>query len=174
MQIAPPVAVVDPKTVFIADYGYHSSLLLPRPEGGLVEYAFGEWAWFAEGQTQGHRAVGLAFVASDGTLGRREYPAPATTEQLRRWLPVEALHPVTVERERAAALRDRLDAEFETGRAVREHHNHAHRLWFVPAARNYHGTFYNCNTAVAEWLEELGCRVTGARAFSAFELVEPS
>jgi len=50
--VIPPKRVTDPAAVFLTDYGRHSSLLLPDREGRLVEYAFGDWDWFATLVTQ--------------------------------------------------------------------------------------------------------------------------
>jgi hypothetical protein len=45
--IVPPRAPADPVSVYVTDYGRHSSILLPDPRGHLTEYAFGDWNWFA-------------------------------------------------------------------------------------------------------------------------------
>src|SRR5689334_13559900 len=45
--ITPPRAVRDPVPVYVADYGRHATLLLPVEDGGLEEFAFGDWRWLA-------------------------------------------------------------------------------------------------------------------------------
>src|SRR2546423_386491 len=45
--ITPPAQVRQPVNVYVTDYGRHSTLLLPTENGGLVEFAFGEWGWLA-------------------------------------------------------------------------------------------------------------------------------
>ena len=43
MTFRPPVYPENPVTVVVLDHGRHSSLVLPRGDGGSVEYAYGEW-----------------------------------------------------------------------------------------------------------------------------------
>ena len=49
-RVVPPRAIVSPVTVYIADYGRHSSLILPTDTGCLAEYAYGDWRFYALNQ----------------------------------------------------------------------------------------------------------------------------
>ena len=40
--VIPREPAIDPVPVYLADYGIHSSLFLPTPDGRYVEYAFGD------------------------------------------------------------------------------------------------------------------------------------
>ena len=71
-MIVPPAGHVEQSVpVLVADYGYHSTLILPKSDGGLVEYAYGDWTYFGQNQKSVSTAL-HALVASDqATMGRR-------------------------------------------------------------------------------------------------------
>lgn len=68
--ITPPAEVHDGVTILVVDYGRHSSLVLPDFRGGMVEYAYGEHAWFARNRNQWYRVGPVLFLPTSGTLGR--------------------------------------------------------------------------------------------------------
>lgn len=154
MRATPPADVRDPVTIQVCDYGEHLSLLLPNPAGGGNEYAYGWWEWFALNHDRWYDALPLLVFPGRGTLGRRDIPADGSvyTPSGPRFI---------VERTAAEALRNRLKQEFATG-IEDEVYNSLNGMFFVPHARLYWLGF-NCNTAVAEWLESAGCRVSGCR-----------
>jgi hypothetical protein len=71
--IFPPRAAGPTTSIYVADYGRHSSLLLPTslPDKTLVEYAFGDYEWFARGDTRWWVAVVAMLHSPQATLGRR-------------------------------------------------------------------------------------------------------
>ena len=159
IRVTPPVELEDPRTIFIADYGRHASLLLPRVNGRLVEFAYGEWEWFALGHDQWYRAGPALLWPTRGTLGKSEFRGPAELDALRAQLAVERVDELQVERTAASALLARLEAAFaeREGESVL---NDALGMDFVPHVDGY-CIFHQCNSVVAEWLRELGCRVAG-------------
>ncbi len=176
-RVIPPLAPADPAPVFIADYGLHSSLVFPlalRGEGstGAVEYAYGEWEWYALGNEAWWRAPGVVLVPNPGALGRREIGAAANAETLALALGAEGIAEATVDRERAVALLRDLDARWEA-RAETRVRNSRVGLEFVRDERDY-WMFHHCNTQTAEWLEALGCRVSGAAWGSTFVIFRPA
>ena len=161
-----PASVRDPATVYILDYGRHASLLLPREDSSdLVEFAFGEWGWFAEGHDCLLRGPFVLLFPGQGTLGRKQWPPPPPGTPMAEWIGVISAEPIMVERSRAAALVARLDAAFE------EHEDsriaNATGMEFVKIPRRYRG-LSNSNTLVGEWLRELGAEVDGPAFFSNF------
>ena len=170
-MVIPPAHPAHPTPVFIADYGRHSSLVLPRGDGKLVEYSYGQFAWYALEKDEWWRVPALLFVPQQGGLGREEWEAPATAwgVKKRRWL--EEVLRVEVERDEVEALLARLDARFEAGHGT-EFRNDLYGFTFVFDADDY-WVGHSCNAAVAEWLEELGCEVPTV-ALSANYEVRPS
>lgn len=164
--IVPPATVADPAKAAVLDHGRHSSLLLERPDGTVVRYAYGEWEWYAKGQTGPGRALGALFVPSEAALGRRQLSGPLSPASVKQQVRegFEDILVFDVERRRAASLARRLDDLFEGGgdRLVR---NPGFDLDFVPIPTSY-WVGRNSNLVTAEWLEDLGCRVEGASILS--------
>jgi hypothetical protein len=69
-SIVPPKSAPDPIEVSVVEYGRHASLVLPEGTGA-VEYAYGEWKWFALEQKQIWRVFRVLLCPADGTLGRQ-------------------------------------------------------------------------------------------------------
>lgn len=165
--VVPSPRVEDPVTVYIGDHGLHASLLLPREDAGFREYAYGQWEWYAKGNEGSGRVFGVLFIPQDGALGRTDWDEERP-EDLKAALGVEELLAVRVERARAKALLEKLDARFEA-RASEMYFNAFHGLEFVPDDRQYwlgHG----CTGQVNAWLREMGCRVTGSAAWSDYRV----
>lgn len=169
MVIRPPSAVPDATTVYIADYQLHASLLLPRADGTLTEYAYGEWDWFALNHEGVLDALRIAAFPARGALGRRTLAAAADADELRALMGVEAVYPVAVDPLRAAIVLRHLDDAYAAEQAT-EIYNPQEQMTFVRSGRLY-WTGWNCNHALAAWLDELGCDVSGCRAFSNFRVV---
>ncbi len=157
MHVTPPAVCVDPVTVVLADYGHHASVVLPRIDGQSVEFAFGQWEWFAKGNESSGNALRLVAWPSEGTLATRVIPADASVAGLQGVMPVKSLQELHVERSSAAALRESLQAEYDAARAT-ETYRPAAGLSFVKARRDY-SIAHTCNHAVVEWLIRLGCDV---------------
>ena len=159
IRVIPPADVRDPVSVFIADLGYHSSLLLPRPSGEIAEYAYGEWLWFAKNEDQWYRLFPVLCCPTRGALGRRNLDGPAEADAIRVRLGPEKLYRLEVERSAVAALLKRLDERFDS-RADSRLHNPVVGLDFVHDPQQF-CLLRTCNAKVAEWLRELGCAVHG-------------
>ena len=112
-----PAVLQEPTTVYLVDHQRHSSLMLPlgETEGGVLrEYAYGEWAWFAENSTSALRVPGVLFLPNQGALGRADHAAVAGPEELRARNGFEAVHELRVEAADVRALLERLDLRFES------------------------------------------------------------
>lgn len=177
MRITPPAVLRDPVTVYIADYGEHGSLLLPGEDGGVVEFAFGQWDWFALNRHEWYRAVLILLAPSPGALGTRPLPDPRADVGLATRIGAEALIPLSVEREDADALRRELRRRYDEARRAaphggREVFNAQQQMSFVRYG-TFHPLICDCNSTVAEWLTALGCRVGGNRLLAEFDVVDP-
>lgn len=168
MVVRPPDNPVDPVTVVLVDYGRHSSLILPGPEGGSVEFAYGEWDWFALNQTSIFRAMALTLWPQQGALGRRAIPAPTDPVALEAHVRCEEFFAIRVARAKAAGLWSRLENQWNSGSGEAVD-NPALGLRFVKVDDDY-VLGRNCNHMTARWLKDLGCDVVGSACFSSFRI----
>src|SRR5262249_36080850 len=85
--IIPPPQPDPATTVYIADYGRPSSLLLPNPaSGGWTEYAWGDWDWFALGDAHWYMIPRTAFFSDQATLCLLNIPHAQNPQALQRTL----------------------------------------------------------------------------------------
>lgn len=158
-RVTTPGIVRDRASVFIVDYGYHSSLVLPREGSQRSEYAYGQWDWFAENKQQWYRAVPALLVPARGALGIRSVYGDDAGELSLQFPPETRLFRVVVEQDAAVRLRHKLDDLLQASKDAL-HSNPLSGMLFCPHPQAYSLSFH-CNTATAEWLRELGCAVTG-------------
>ncbi len=167
--ITPPAKPVNPAVVFVTDYGRHSSVLLPAPEGHYVEYAFGDWGWFALRNKGPLDAVGALFFSGNSALGRRQivlYDENPT--QVAGTIGAVRVLKIDAPGAKVDALRAQLDGLYQKHIDTVTYQPFS-RLWFV----KYHGgynLFHNCNHVTADWLREIDCTIRGNAMLSKFKL----
>ena len=159
--VVPPRSPIEPVTAFLLDHGDTPSLVLPKPDGNMTRYVYGDWNWYALRNTGLRDGLQALFWSPQATLGRRDLMGPAIADVVRQRIrshAVEEVHPLTLSRADVERLRSRLDEEHRVGaqRAIVE----ALDLQFVPHPRRY-SYFHNSNHMVASWLRELGCEIHG-------------
>lgn len=170
--IPPPTQGRDVVPVQVADYGYHSTIVIPKSSGrGLIEYAYGDWEFFGQNQKSLSTGVHALFASDQATLGRRTLDRPPDQPGLREALGAKAVLRFDAPRDKVAALERELEKRFSV-RLDTIQYSPVHHLYFVKDDEPY-GLTHNCNHFTAEWLERLGCRVEGFRMASNFRLNEP-
>ena len=163
-----PKAPVDPTTVYVADYARHSSLVLPRPDGGWTEYAWGEWDWYARGNAHWYQAPRAMFFSDRSTLSQRNFGAKKDAHALQRALGANHLLAIQCSRERVEALRNRLNEHFSRNSLTLMHSDYS-EMDHVQDDEHY-WAFHNCNHVTARWLRALGCDVKGEPFLSHFKM----
>jgi hypothetical protein len=166
-SIIPPASPQNPTTVCIVDYGRHASLVLPD-NGTAVEFEYGEWKWFALGQTQSPRTIPVLFWPTQGTLGRRQLRYPPDPTRLKADRFAEYVLCIEVSSNAVARLRQDLKARYETNLAT-EVFNEGYDMAFVRDPVDY-TALHNCNHELAAWLRELGCATRGRAIFARFKI----
>lgn len=165
--IAPPARVADPETVTLVTHGKSSSLILPDGERRMVRWAFGDWRYYAAGETGIWSTVAAAVWPTPSALGRQVVdPAPERTDDVVASLGIgiDEAYSIRVERAAVARLQARLESIFESNRETLLY-NPGPRLEFVRHPQPY--TLVNSsNRKVAEWLRELGCTIEGVPLLS--------
>ncbi|HEX2971329.1 MAG TPA: hypothetical protein VHP11_03290 [Tepidisphaeraceae bacterium] len=165
--ITPPPPPADPVTVYLLDHGRHPSLVLPRPDGNLTRYAYGNWSWYALGKTGVFQALGALFIPGQAGLGRREFDSPSL-QPILELDPAEHIYAIQVERADADRLRTQLDSLFQANISTL-HPNNDYHLDFVHHPESY-CFFHNSNHVAADWLRDLNCRVKGPDLLSQWRL----
>ena len=168
--IAPPPNVANAATVYVIDYGRHSSLLLPAGPGSFSEYAFGDWDWFALRRTTFGDGVRATFFSRASTLGRRQLRLPEGVSEsgVARALRADRALRIDAPHDRAESLRRHLDDLFDRHLDTVTYEVESD-MWFVRYQGGYWGC-YNCNHQTKDWLQALGCDVRGPALTSRFEL----
>lgn len=155
----PPAPPEDPVPVFLLRQGAHTGVILPAEaatEGAWVEYAFGNWGWYGEGNRNAAYGAYALAVPSKSALGRRYALAHPEVDEVLRARGA-SLQSFLAERALVTQLRQELDEEFEAAGVVPRLVGNS-GLLVVPARKQY-ALNYNCSDATIAWLRRLGCSV---------------
>lgn len=165
-RLTPPANVADPVQIQLVDYGRTSLIVIPDHTGQhLVEYAYGDWDWYALRKTEWWRAIPALLWPTRGALGRAEI---AHFDEAG----VERIHTITVERSAAARLQRELDSQFWNQRNTLVYTPEVN-MEFVHFGHWYWG-FHNSNYATACWLHKMGVRVRGTPLWSSWKITTPT
>ena len=170
-RVVPPSNPVNPVAVYITDYGRHSSVLLPMGDGHLMEYSYGDWDFYALKKYKWYIGA-TALVVSDGSgLGRRIVANPGDDVALKKQLGSKRLMRVEIEHGKVMDLLAELDQRYTANIETMVYNDYAH-LYFVKDSSHY-WLLHTCNAMTAQWLEKLGCQVSGVAVMSNFEVDRP-
>jgi hypothetical protein len=173
-HVIPPAHPQQPVTVYLSDYGRHSSIFLPGAEGHFFEYAFGDWDFFARGHTGWWIGLRALLHSPQATLGRRELimPPDVREDEIKSKLECKRVMRLTVSRARADALLMDLDNRFRRA-APQPLYSSYSQLYHVRDDEHYWG-LHNCNHVTANWLRRLGCEIRGTAITSQFYVADGS
>ncbi len=173
-RLTPPEAPGSPVTVYLLDHGRHASLVLPRREGGMVRYSYGEWRWYVEAERHPLAGVAALLWPTESALGRGVHEKVVSRELLPQLAPegLVAVYPLWAEQSRVVALKRRLDGYFEAAEAPPVY-SEEFDLFFVPYLRAYWWP-HQSNLVVARWLRSLDVEVRGIPWLSRWRLEAPA
>jgi hypothetical protein len=141
-------------TVLLLAHGKSSSLVLPDPSDGATRWAFGDWRYYAEGDTGVMSTIAAGLCPTPAALGREQFRSRARLER-----EADRLIPLRVEANEVRALRARLERTFAAHESTLRY-NREQRLHFVMPEEHY--TLVNSsNRKVASWIRDLGCTTSG-------------
>jgi hypothetical protein len=168
--VIPPRHPVDPVTVYLTDYGRHSSLVIPTAPGRYNEYAFGDWDFFARGKTRWWIAVRAMLRSPQATLGRRHVNIAADEPDavVRERLGCARLMKFNASRHAVAVLSMNLERPFRVATTLPVTSDYS-MLEHVIDDEHYWGC-HNCNHVTARWLRQLDCQIQGLAIFSSFHV----
>lgn len=170
-RIIPPANPSNPVAVYVTDYGRHSSILLPMGDGHLMEYSYGDWEFYALNKYKWYIGA-TKLILSDGSgLGRRILPNPGDDAALQKMLNSKRLLRVEIEQNKVMDLLSELDQRFSARIETMIYNDYLHG-YFVKDESHY-WLFHTCNAMTAQWLEKLGCKVSGLAVISDFQIEKP-
>lgn len=176
-SVRSPANPARPVSAFVIDYGRHTTLVLPVDEAAQsgVEFAYGDWDWYALVKQEWPDAIAALAWPSLGALGRRDIPVPIALPHVAEWIACEEIIEVRVGAAESAALLDRLEALYAA--AAQAHgppvYEPLSQLHFVQLPDERYWFFHNCNHVTKGWLEEMGCEVSGLAILADFDRAEP-
>ncbi len=183
-----PQNLNQPQSVYILDYGRHSSLLIPTTQPTqhppqFIEYAYGEWNWYAHQKDGFFNTFPTLFWPTTGTLGRNTWTltdpiqTQNTDDQIStaaaQHFQAETVFTIPVEASEVTYLLDNLNSRFTQDPEQTPIYNEDFKLYFIPEKKVKYTLFHNCNHEVVDWLRALGCTVQGNGTFADFKINPP-
>jgi hypothetical protein len=166
--VPPDTAGKDVVSVVVADYGYHSTIIFPKSDGGLIEYAFGDWTYFCNNDKSLGTALHALIKSDQATLGRRLLERDPRQPGLVDAIGAKGLVRFSAPRDKVREMEWALDRRFST---------HLDSLVYSPAQHLYfvkddgqYDVAHNCNHFTARLIEGLGCQIQGMVLTSDFKL----
>ncbi|MCC5870228.1 MAG: DUF2459 domain-containing protein [Gammaproteobacteria bacterium] len=157
-----PQDIETPRTVYVIEHGWHTSLVLTDADDAMLRFVYGDWHWYAQRRTGFWRAFGTLFSPTQGALGRQAMPAPSSPEAIRAHsrVAIDEIHSLTVAAMHVDALIERLESRFAATQDTLIY-NEAYGLEFVQDPKAY-TLGDNSNHVVTEWLEALDVEIRGS------------
>lgn len=156
--IIPPANPIAPVTVYVVEHSIHSRLVLPDRNGELIQYAYGDWNYFALNQQDWGDTLAALLIPTQGALGRRKF---SNVDQLRQTSDHEDSTILSFEVAGAnvinllKSLNERFNRNINTSVE-----NPLTQLTLVKDNQDY-TLLYNSNHQLVRWLKDLECRVEG-------------
>jgi len=166
--IIPPTEPVEPVTVYVVDYGFHSRLILPDRTGKLIKYAYGDWQYFALQNRDVLTTLKALLIPTQGTLNREKLSNLNTLREIAEAQRRVNLLEVEVAQEKMLKLREKLEDRFYQNIDSKITYN-GDRSQFVKDDQDY-TMFYNSNHQVVKWLEAMECKVKGIIILPSFQV----
>jgi len=170
-RITPPAHLTNPVSVYVADYGRHSSIILPTGGPNLIEYTYGDWQLYAQNRYRWYIGFTKLLLTEQGAMGRRTIEFVANEQDLRKRVWAKRLIKIEVEHDLAASLLSELETMYNS-RIETQIYNAPVTTYFVQHDSRY-WLMNNCNHATAEYLRRLGCDVRGCTVLSGFKVRPP-
>lgn len=156
--VIPPTNPAAPIAVSIVHDGFHSRLVLPTSNGEFIQYAYGDWNYFALNQQNWTDGLAALLVPTQGALGRRKFSNIAQLQQITEGENYTLLS-FEVAQAKSTQLLKSLEERFNSNihTVVK---NPLTGFMLVRDDRDY-TTWHNSNHELVTWLENLDCQVHG-------------
>ena len=171
-RVVPPVNPPRATTIYLCDYGVHSSLLLPTENGQFVEYVYGDWQYAALNKTDVWHTLVSLFCSGEPALGRRFLKADDKGVPQLPNKP-NSRDPILVDadliKQVVKQMDDRWNAHKETA-----HFNDYPGYYFTFVRDDVHySILHSCNHLTSGMLKQMDCRIGGYPIGSNFIVTAP-
>lgn len=168
--VTPPPRPADASSVFLSRYGMHSRVALQVDRSRMVEYGYGDWRYYAEGEKGPWRGIVAIATPTDAALGKRSLPFTQDPENFRRVAGADRSERIEVERARVNQLVSHLEGRYHANLHT-EIRPAGSPFSFVKDEHPYQLS-HNSNHQAVDWLRRLGCEVRGNPVYANFRVVE--
>jgi hypothetical protein len=167
--VIPPFSPADPTTVYLCDYGVHSSLLLPVDgHGRYVEYMYGDWNWAALDHTAWYDAIGAVFFSERATLGRRYLDVAVGQDRPEPYPPPKTEVGMVVDGSGCRTVLADLDGQWKARESTVLLPIPPERFYSYVTADQHYSWLLDCNHHTADCLRRMGCEIHGSAMLSDF------
>jgi hypothetical protein len=171
--VIPPVSPAEPTTVYLCDYGVHSSLLLPvNGHGRYVEYLYGDWNWAALNHTAWYDAIGAIFISQQATLGRRFINVPIGQDRPSPYPPPKTEVGLVINGQGCQTVIAALDRRWKAHESTATVPVPADGYYSYVRDDHAYSWLHDCNHHTADCLRQMGCEVHGSAMLSDFSVAK--
>ena len=148
------------ETLYLLQYSTwgHHSLAFHRHDK-LIEFTYGDWDLFALDKRDLFTSIKNMLLPTPGTLGRKAVNWQLDDPICPLFVDCVQAVPFKAPLQASEGLFLKLETAYEKGKNE-EVLNQTEGVYFVPYPESY-SVLYNCNHALAKWLEQLGGHVSG-------------
>ncbi|MEB3216194.1 MAG: DUF2459 domain-containing protein [Nostocales cyanobacterium 94392] len=165
--ILAPTDPAEALTIYVPDYGLHSRLVLPIGNGELIQYAYGDWNYFALNQQDLKNGLAALFLPTQGTLGRRKFNNIVELQQIIQQQN-NTLLSLAVAQTKVTQLLQLLDQRFSQNIET-SIKNPETNLTLIKDEQKY-TILHNSNHEIVEWLKALDCQIYGFVMWANFQV----
>ncbi|ACK72306.1 conserved hypothetical protein [Gloeothece citriformis PCC 7424] len=169
--IIPPINPVQPVPVFVTEYGWHSRLVLPTSRDILIQYAYGDWKYYALNQQNWRNTIAALIKPTPAALGRRTFSNFSDFQQSTAQTNATILS-FQVSKAKVSQLLESLNNRFNR-QISSEVNNNLTKLNLVKDDQDY-TLVHNSNHELVLWLRKLDCKVKGLVIWANFRVKTPS
>ncbi len=167
-HVYPPTAPPHATTIYLCDYGIHSSLLLPSGGGQFVEYVYGDWYYAALNETDPLHTIMALFGSFQPALGRRFLrPDPGQTVPMPPNKP-RTITPILVDAQKVHDVVTAMDARYRSHINTALINDYPDYYFMFVKDNEHYSALNNCNRLTARNLGKMGCEPRGVPILSNF------
>lgn len=166
--VYPPPRPRDAVKVYLANYGWHSGLLLPLPDdagrydedGPYIEFTYGDFDYMVNNRDRVIDGIGAILLSPQAGLGRRIITVRGDRVAPEVKMPPRHMDSFYASARQVRRLTQRLERRFQRNAHTAKLNPKEDAVYVKDDQRYWLAN--NCNHAARRWLTALGCDVRGS------------